>query len=215
MNSGSAGADGCSMIEPIGAHSAEFKTTRWPFSATCLSKTASLIPPPRFVRRSSTSELRSVSIFSGKLGAVSAALDGIAGAATTGGVEALPAPVGLGEICCGAVATGARLGGVCFTRYSSHNTSPTTQRATAIQAVRSIKSHAEAIIHKRTACLSDAACCVSATGPDHDLPHPRVDIALIASIRASFHEERRASLPLPKNTPNRSGQIDSQKRDRK
>src|SRR5437773_11544620 len=69
------------MIEPIGAHSAEFKTTRWPFSATCLSKIASLIPPPRFVRRSSTSELRSVSIFSGKLGTGSAALGATSGAA--------------------------------------------------------------------------------------------------------------------------------------
>ena len=193
------------MIAPIGAHSAEFKTTRWPFSATCLSKTASLIPPPRFVRRSSTSELRSVSIFSGKLGAASAAFAGIAGAATTGGVEALPAAVGMGEICCGAAVTGARLGGVCFTRYSSHSTSPTTERATAIQAVRSIKSHAEPAIHKRTACLSEVLRRVSAAGPDHGLPHPRVDIALIASIRGSFHEERRASRALPKNRPNRSG----------
>src|SRR5207249_10829703 len=98
LNSGCKGADGCSMIAPIGAHSDEFRITRWPFSATCLSKTASLIPPPRFVRWSSTSELRSVSIFSGKLGAVSAALDGIAGAATIGDVEPLAAPVGLGEI---------------------------------------------------------------------------------------------------------------------
>jgi hypothetical protein len=193
------------VIAPIGAPSAEFKTTRWPFSATCLSKTASLIPPPRLVRRSSTSELRSVSIFSGKLGAVSIALDGIAGAATTGGVETLPAAVGTGEICCGAAVPGARLGGVCFTRYNSHSTSPTTERATAIQAVRSIKSHAEEAIHKRTACSADAGCRVSATGPDHDPPRPRVDIALIASIRGRFHEERRASLPLPKNTPNRSG----------
>ena len=193
------------MIAPIGAHSAEFKITRWPFSATCLSKTASLIPPPRFVRWSSTSELRSVSIFSGKLGVVSAALDGISGAATTGGGEPLAAAVGTGEICCGAVGIEARLGGVCFTRYSSHTTSPTTQRATAIQAVRSIKSHADAVIHKRTACLNDEACCVSATGPDHYLPHPTVDIALIASIRGSFHEERRASPPLPKNTPSRLG----------
>src|SRR5436305_7063315 len=205
LNSGSKGVDGCSMIAPIGAHSDEFRMTRWPLSATCLSKTASLIPPPRFVRRSSTSELRSVSIFSGKLGAASAAFDGIAGAETTGGVEALPAAVGMGEICCGPGVPGARLGGVCFTRYNSHRTSPTTERATAIQAVRSIKGHAEKAIHKRTACSGDAGCRISATGPDHDPPRPRVDIALIASTRGSFHEQRRASLPLPKNTPNRSG----------
>src|SRR5216110_2772946 len=164
------------MIEPIGAHSAEFKTTRWPFSATCLSKTASLIPPPRFVRRSSTSELRSVSIFSGKPGVASAGFAGIAGAATAGGAEALPAVVGTGETCSDPAAIGARLGGVCFTRYSSHSTSPTTQRATAIQAVRSIKSHAEVAIHKRTAYLSEVLrSVVSAAAPDHNLPPPTVD----------------------------------------
>src|SRR5213080_115890 len=193
------------MIEPIGAHSAEFRTTRWPFSATCLSKTASLIPPPRFVRRSSTSELRSVSIFSGKLGVASAAFAGIAGAATAGDAEALAEVVGTGETCSGPTAIGARLGGVCFAKYSSHSTSPTTQRATGIQAVRSIQGHAEAAIHKRTAWLSEVLRCVFAAAPDHDLPRPTVDIALTASIRGDFHEGRRASPALPKNTPNRLG----------
>ncbi|PYL22244.1 MAG: hypothetical protein DMF37_12525 [Verrucomicrobia bacterium] len=112
VNSGSAGADGCSMSAPIGALSAEFRTTRCPFSATCLSKTASLIPPPRFVRRSSTSELRSVSIFSGKLGTGSAAFGATSGAAS--GVE--EAIVAVGEACPGVTLTGADLGGACFTR---------------------------------------------------------------------------------------------------
>ena len=112
VNSGNAGADGCSMIAPIGALSVEFKTTGFPFSATCLSRIASLMPPPRFVRRSSTSELRSVSIFSGKLGTGSAAFGAAAGAASGVG-EAIDA---VGEDCSGTTLTGAGLGGVCFTK---------------------------------------------------------------------------------------------------
>src|SRR5205823_4941638 len=175
-------------------------------SATGFTNAASLMPAPRFVRRSSTSELRSVSIVSGKLGVASAAFAGIAGAATAGDAEALPEVVGTGETCSDPTAIGARLGGACFAKYSSHSTRPITQRATAIQAVRSIQGHAKAAIHKRTACLSEVLRrVVSAVGPDHSLPRPTVDIALIASIRADFHEECRASPPLPKNTPNRSG----------
>src|SRR5947207_8331276 len=115
LNSGSKGADGCSMIAPIGAHSDEFRMTRWPLSATCLSKTASLIPPPRFVRWSSTSELRSVSIFSEKLAAASPGLRAVAGAVASGGAEGLAVRVGTAEACAGTL-TGARLGGVCLAR---------------------------------------------------------------------------------------------------
>src|SRR5437667_12547235 len=79
---------------------------------------------------------------------------------------------------------------------------PFTQRVTAVHGVRSIKSHAEAAIHRRTACLSDAPHRGSAAGPDHTQPHPTVDTAPIASIRASFREQRHASQLLPENTPN-------------
>jgi hypothetical protein len=114
VNSGSTGEAGCSMIAPIGVLPAEFKTTRCPCSAICLSKTASLIPPPRLVRRSSTSALRSVSIFSAKVGpgwtgvGVGTGLGGKYGvgealAIVTGGG-------GLGD----AVIVDGRAGGICL-----------------------------------------------------------------------------------------------------
>ncbi|PYL67371.1 MAG: hypothetical protein DMF20_03685 [Verrucomicrobia bacterium] len=84
VNSGSVGADGCSMIAPIGALCAEFNTTVCPFSAICLRRIASRMPPPRFVKRSSMSEFRSVSIFSAKLGPDSG-LFGVASEETDGG----------------------------------------------------------------------------------------------------------------------------------
>jgi hypothetical protein len=55
--------------------------------------------------------LRSVFIFSGKLGAASSGLRAVA----SGGAEGLAVSVGTAGACAGAL-TGARLGGVCFAR---------------------------------------------------------------------------------------------------
>jgi hypothetical protein len=115
VNSGSVGVgpDGCSMIAPIGALCAEFRTTRWPFSAICLRRTASLMPPPRFVRRSSTSEFRSVSIFSAKLETGSAGF-GVVSATAGVGEASKTFGVAVGDGCPDATLIGACRVGICF-----------------------------------------------------------------------------------------------------
>src|SRR6516162_10200889 len=104
------------------------------------------MPPPRFVKRNSTSELRNVSIFSAKLGTDSAPCVVGSGVASGDGEVARIAGVAAGEVCPGAGVTGAGRGAICFARYISHTTSPTTQRATTIHAVRSINS----VVHDQT-----------------------------------------------------------------
>src|SRR6266567_4426471 len=101
------------------------------------------MPPPRFVRRSSTSSLRSVSIFSAKAGVASAAGVAVGAAATTAGegetsgvAEAL-VTAGGGAVDDNAAGAGRR--GVCLAIHHSHATNPMTQSITAIHAVRSIK----------------------------------------------------------------------------
>src|SRR5437588_11338216 len=102
--------------------------------------TASAMPPPRLVKRNSTSELRSVSTLSAKVGTGSLGCAAASGVASGDGEGARIAGVAVGEVCPGDAVTGAGLGAICFARYISHTTSPTTQRATTIHAVRSINS---------------------------------------------------------------------------
>src|SRR5215813_9106239 len=102
--------------------------------------TASAIPPPRLVKRNSTSELRNISTFSSKVGPDSTPCGEASGEASGDGEGARIAGVAVGEVCPGVAVTGAGLGVICFARYISHMTSPTTQRATTIHAVRSINS---------------------------------------------------------------------------
>src|SRR5215831_8030628 len=102
--------------------------------------TASAMPPPRFVKRNSTSELRNVSIFSSKLGTDSAPCGATSDVASGDGEVVRIAGVAVGEVCPVGAVTGAGRGAICFARYISHTTSPTTQRATTIHAVRSINS---------------------------------------------------------------------------
>src|SRR6266404_6429054 len=64
LYSGRFGVAGSWRIAPIGSRSGKFRVTRLFSSATYFSKTMSLIPPPRFVRWSSMSEFRNVSVFS-------------------------------------------------------------------------------------------------------------------------------------------------------
>src|SRR2546423_6870734 len=105
------------------------------------------MPPPRFVRRSSTSPFRRVSLFSANAGVASAA--GVALGAGGGEDEArgtgdalVPAKgVGVGDK---ADVAGRGLG-VCLAIHHSHATNPMTQSITAIHAVRSIKLGAPAI----------------------------------------------------------------------
>src|SRR5262245_22961537 len=104
------------------------------------------MPPPRLVKCNSTSELRNVSTLSAKVGADSVAWGAASGEASGEGEGARNAGVAVGEICPGAAVTGADLGAICFARYISHTTSPTTQRATTIHAVRSINS----VLHDQT-----------------------------------------------------------------
>jgi len=101
------------MIEPIGALCPEFKTTGSPFSAICLRSTASLMPPPRFVRRNSTSEFRSVSIFSEKL-ETGSALFGVPSGAAGGGEASKILGVAVGDGRPDAALTGTGRGGICF-----------------------------------------------------------------------------------------------------
>src|SRR5436190_24241975 len=97
------------------------------------------MPPPRLVKRNSTSELRNVSTFSAKVRTDSAPCGAASGEASGDGEGARIAGVAVREVCPVAV-MGAGLGAICFARYISHTTSPTTQRATTIHAVRSINS---------------------------------------------------------------------------
>src|SRR4029434_4199594 len=98
------------------------------------------MPPPRLVKRNSTSEWRNVSTFSVKVGTDSAPCGAASGEASGDGEGARIALVAAGEVCHVVAVTGAGLDAICFARYISHTTSPTTQRATTIHAVRSINS---------------------------------------------------------------------------
>src|SRR5438270_4048223 len=109
------------------------------------------MPPPRFVRRSSTSSFRRVSFFSANAGAVSAAGVAVAAGAGAGEDEAR----GTGDALVPARGVGAgdkadvagRGRGVCLAIHHSHATNPTTQNTTTIHAVRSIKLVAP-VIHR-------------------------------------------------------------------
>src|SRR5947207_2132495 len=110
--------------------------------------------PPRLVRRSSTSPLASVSVFSAKAGAVSVAAgdgellatgdaDAVGEAALAG--ESVAVVAGVGE----AAAKGAGLGGgKCEAVYAYQPSSPRTQTVMAIHAWRSIIV-ARRAIHRR------------------------------------------------------------------
>src|SRR5262245_43850471 len=138
VNSRSAGFAGSSTITPIGVCFGEFRVTRLEFSPMWLNITASAMPPPRLVKRNSTSELRNDSIFSSKIGTDSEPCGAVSGVASGDGEGARTNGDAVGDVCPGAAAMGAGRGAICFARYTSHTTSPTTQRATTIQAVRSI-----------------------------------------------------------------------------
>src|SRR6476660_3700803 len=146
VNSGSTGFAGSSTIAPMGMCLEEFKTKRFAYSAVCLNVIASAMPPPRLVKRNSKSELRSVSTFSAKVGTDSASCGADSGEASGDGDGARIAGVAVDEVCPGVAVTRAGLGAICFARYTSHMTSPTTQRATTIHAVRSINS----VLHDQT-----------------------------------------------------------------
>src|SRR5881392_4226740 len=104
------------------------------------------MPPPRLVKRNSTSELRKVSTFSAKDKTDSTPCGAASGVASGDGEGARIVGVAVDEVCPRAAVTGAGLGAICFARYISHATSPTTQRATTIHAVRSINS----VLHDQT-----------------------------------------------------------------
>src|SRR4029077_14031348 len=108
--------------------------------------TASAMPPPRLVKRNSKSELRNVSTFSAKAGPDSAPCGGASGVASGDGEGARTPGVAVGEVCPCAAVRGIGLGAICFARYTSHTTSPTTQIATTIHAVRSINL----VLHDQT-----------------------------------------------------------------
>src|SRR5213076_1763083 len=108
------------------------------------------MPPPRLVKRNSKSELRNVSTFSAKVGTDSAPCGAASGEASGDGEGARTAGVPVGEVRPGVAVAGAGLGAICFARYISHTTSPTTQRATTIHAVRSIISFLHDQTQRRT-----------------------------------------------------------------
>src|SRR5438552_17690745 len=104
------------------------------------------MPPPRFVRRSSTSSFRKLSAFSANAGVASAAGVAVAAAAGEDGVrgaaDALAVASG-GGVADNAGGTGR--GGWCLPVHQVHASKPMTQSITTIHAVRSIKLVAPAI----------------------------------------------------------------------
>src|SRR5213594_1855423 len=104
------------------------------------------MPPPRFVRRSSTSSFRKISAFSANAGVASAAGVAVAAAVGEGGVrgaaDALAVASGSGV---GDNAGGAGRGGWCLPVHHVHVSKAMTQSITTIHAVRSIKLVALAI----------------------------------------------------------------------
>jgi hypothetical protein len=126
------------------------------------------MPPPRLVKRNSKSELRNVSTFSEKIGTDSAPGDAGSGVASGEGEGSRTAGVAVGDVCPAVVVTGARLGAICFARYISHTTSPTTQRATTIHAVRSINS----VLHDQTQRRTSFSDPPAQRGGTGSYPHP-------------------------------------------
>jgi len=161
------------------------------------------MPPPRLVKRNSKSELRSVSTFSSKAGTDSAPCGAASGVASGDGEGARTAGVAVGKVCPGVAVTWAGLGAICFARYISHTTSPTTQRATTIHAVRSINS----VLHdlRRSDGSRSEIRLPSAAAPGRTHIHPMVGSERGASVPASFRAERHALPPLPENISNRLG----------
>src|SRR5215469_10903171 len=104
------------------------------------------MPPPRLVKRNSTSELRNVSTFSAKIGIGSTPCGAASGVASGDAEGGRIAGVAVGEVGPGVAVMGAGLGAICFARYISHTTSPTTHRATTNHAVRSINL----VLHDQT-----------------------------------------------------------------
>src|SRR5262245_27334058 len=128
------------------------------------------MPPPRLVKRNSTSELRNTSTFSSKVGTDSTPCGAASGEASGDGEGGRIAGVPVGEACPGVAVTEAGLGAICFARYISHTTRPTTQKATTIHAVRSINSILHDQTQRRTS-LWDPPAQRGGTGSYPDPPH--------------------------------------------
>src|SRR2546430_13710975 len=104
------------------------------------NKTASAIPPPRFVTRSSMSLLRSVSVVSANAARVAVAAGvalAIGAAETDGAAEGLVSGEAAGVADVATAGAGRR--GVCLASHHSHATKPMTQSEMTVHAVRSIK----------------------------------------------------------------------------
>src|SRR4029077_12478687 len=126
------------------------------------------MPPPRLVKRNSKSELRSVSTFSAKVGVDSVPCGAASGVASGDGEGPGIVGVAVGEVCPCVAVTGAGLGAICFARYISHTTRPTTQRATTIHAVRSINS----VLHDQTQRRISFRDPPTQRGGTGSYPHP-------------------------------------------
>ncbi len=167
-----------------------------------MSKTASLIPPPRLVRCNSISESRERFGFFFKLrryGAWTRCRRRSAGSgaavAMTVGAEGAGVPLvnsGAGE---DAVAT-AGGGNGCRAIHISQAISPRTQRVMAIHAVRSINN---APAYSQTQLRASE----SGAGTGSIRRHPMDDIAAGASLRESSRARRRALRPLARNIRSR------------
>src|SRR5437588_12743062 len=94
------------------------------------------MPPPRFVRRNSTSALRNVSIFSGKLGTDSTTAGVADGKGETSGAGEGLAPAISGVVVGDAASVDGR-GGAWRAAHHCQALKPMTQSVTAIHAVRS------------------------------------------------------------------------------
>src|SRR5437867_3152607 len=135
------------------------------------------MPPPRFVRRSSTSSFRKISAFSANAGVAFAAAVGEGG--VRGAADALAVASGSGV---GDNAGGTGRGGWCLPVHQVHVSKPMTQSITTIHAVRSIKLVAP-VIHRPATWRRFERKFVS--GPDLVRSRPTDDSAPNVLNRAS------------------------------
>src|SRR5262249_51147550 len=163
------------------------------------------MPPPRLVKCNSTSALRSVSVRStngagvalGAGVATTADCAATVAAADAAGVALVPGTAGEGV-----VAAPGR-GAACREVHICQAKSPSTQRVTAIHAVRSI-NYLRLLTRRRNSAPVNLRLA-----QDQIRCRPTDDIAAIVSVRDNFPAERRAVRSPANNIASTSGKIGS------
>src|SRR5207237_5291566 len=162
-------------------------------------------PPPRLVKCNFTWEFRSVSVRSANgrgvaLGAAVAATPGWG--ATVAVTDAAGVALTPGTVGGGVVATAGR-GAACREFHICQAKRPSTQRVTAIHAVRSI-NHLRLLTRRRSSAPVNLRLA-----QDQIRCRPTDDIAATVSVRNNLPEEPRAVRPPANNIPSTSAKIGS------